>query len=495
MRQNRAVRRTLPVLLITAVALATAATVSAAEWSDIWSLGTPRPEEGTEIAMRDNGEVVVAGWAEIDGRGDNDIVVIKYGSDGSREWVHMYDAGLHNALGYDEPVGVGFDASGNVYVGGKARFQRSGTQDYDYVAIKLDPDGIHQWTRLHDYAGGSSDHGDDTATDMTVDAAGNVWITGDSDGDFLTVKWDASGTELWAARWDTTRSLATAITHDGAGAAYVTGYSQNPTTAEWDYLTIKYDATGTEAWTARHTDASEHEFKPWDIAVDANGNVAVTGHGCVGDLTTPWWDALTVRYTASGVKSWARTYTGTGHDGTFHDEGYAVAFDPDGDVVIAGFATMDGNGTDYLVIQYNGSSGTQRWVKHYSQVPDDADGDSLDYAYDLGIDAAGQIHVVGRLVIDWGGMGRDDTYGIVTYSNTGTVLQTRTFDANPALPFIDEALAVAVTGAGDLAVTGAASPAQTDPFPDIGTTVVYNGLGACLFCDGFESGTTSAWSN
>ena len=99
------------------------------------------------------------------------------------------------------------------------------------------------------------------------------------------------------------------------------------------------------------------------------------------------------------------------------------------------------------------------------------------------------------MVVDWGGIGRDETYGIVTYSNTGTVLATRTFDANPALPFTDEALAIAVTGAGDLAVTGAASPATTDPFPDIGTTVVFNGNGDCLFCDDFESGDTSAWSN
>ncbi len=69
--------------------------------------------------------------------------------------------------------------------------------------------------------------------------------------DYLTIKYDPSGNELWTARsdWDGFFDQGYAIDADGSGNLYVVGGSSNGTGHNWDVLTIKYDAaSGAELW-------------------------------------------------------------------------------------------------------------------------------------------------------------------------------------------------------------------------------------------------------
>ena len=65
------------------------------------------------------------------------------------------------------------DAAGNVYVTGESGGVGSGL---DYATLKYDPSGKLLWEKRYN---GPGNH-DDGATAMAVDAAGNVYVTGES---------------------------------------------------------------------------------------------------------------------------------------------------------------------------------------------------------------------------------------------------------------------------------------------------------------------------
>src|SRR5262245_47766667 len=90
-----------------------------------------------------------------------------------------------------------------------------------------------------------------------VDAAGDVYVTGSSYGangqpDYATVKYSSSGETLWVRRYDGPEAnwdVATELVLDAAGNVYVTGHSNGSNS--FDYVTIKYDSAGEQQWLAR----------------------------------------------------------------------------------------------------------------------------------------------------------------------------------------------------------------------------------------------------
>nr|MBA3726504.1 hypothetical protein [Armatimonadota bacterium] len=90
---------------------------------------------------------------------------------------------------------------------------------------------------------------------LAVDAAGNVYVTGFSNGaggfpnDYATIKYDSNGNQLWVARYNgpgNSSDGASALAVDAAGNVYVTGTSYGAGTGD-DYTTIKYVQGATAA--------------------------------------------------------------------------------------------------------------------------------------------------------------------------------------------------------------------------------------------------------
>src|SRR5262245_9339062 len=114
---------------------------------------------------------------------------------------------------------------------------------------------------------------------IAADGQGNVYVTGSSSrspwsgfGDFVTVKYDASGRQLWLARSQgEDQSQPTAIAVDGSGNSYVIGRRSRGTAI------IKYDPEGNEVWKGAYSGDPRAESDPYHLAVDAAGNVYVAG--------------------------------------------------------------------------------------------------------------------------------------------------------------------------------------------------------------------------
>lgn len=89
--------------------------------------------------------------------------------------------------------------------------------------------------------------------------------------------------------------LARAMAVDANGNVYVTGQSHPPDGSSFDIVTIKYDTGGNLKWTEQYNGPGNGYDEPTGIAVDSSGNVYVTGRS-LGDDT--FEDYVTLKYPA-----------------------------------------------------------------------------------------------------------------------------------------------------------------------------------------------------
>ena len=278
--------------------------------------------------------------------------------------------------GNDYATDIAVDNEGNIYV--------TGGSEGDYLTIKYDADGNKLWEARYNGTGNGADY----AEAMAVDANGNVYVTGSSwgnDVDYATVKYNSGGVLQWEARYNgigTDRPAALAI--DGNGNVYVTGASEG---TFWDYATIKYDANGNQIWVASYTTPDTFGFS-YDqakaIAVDAVGNVYVTGD-IDDDSEYGTTDYGTIKYNSNGVKVWEARYGAFGYDNA-----NAIAIDAGGNVYVTG----DSRG-DYATIKYN-SNGGKVWEARYN-----SSNNGYDVANALVVDGNGNVYVTGRSADDY----------------------------------------------------------------------------------------------
>jgi len=395
-------------------------------------------DRATALAVDAAGNVYVTGNSVGSGI-SNDYATVKYNASGVEQWVARY-TGPGNLA-----TALAVDTAGNVYVAG---YSRSGTSLYDYATVKYNASGVEQWVARYNGPGNS----DDSATALAVDAAGNVYVTGYSGGastssDYATVKYNASGVEQWVARYSYTgpgnsADSATALAVDAAGNVYVTGNSLSSVTFD-DYATVKYNASGVEQWVARYNGPGNSDDSATALAVDAAGNVYVTGYS-FGSVTSS--DYVTVKYNASGVEQWVARYNGPRSS---VDRATALAVDAAGNVYVAGNSLGSGTSSDYATVKYN-ASGVEQWVARYN-----GPGNSADSATALAVDAAGNVYVTGYSL----GSGTFDDYATVKYNASGVEQWVARY--NGPRNSDDRATALAVDAAGNVYVTGYSGSAGT----------------------------------
>ena len=292
------------------------------------------------------------------------------------------------------------------------------------------------------YLGGS---GFEVCYDVAIDATGNAYVAGSTtltdfptttgavqtasggSADAIVAKVDPTGsgliysTYLGGAAADEGYGIAV----DGAGNAYVTGYTSStnfPTTAgafrtsfsgNIDAFVTKVNANGSTLAYSTYLGGSGYERAP-GIAVDAAGNAYVTGFTDSANFpTTPGaiqtnfagsanpdaaYDAFVTKLNPMGSGLIYSTYLGGG----VVDVGYEIAIDADGNAYVTGytassnfptttgaFQTVQSGYADAFVTKVNpGGTGLL-----YSTF---LGGGNNDLGYGIAVNAAGHILVAGR---------------------------------------------------------------------------------------------------
>jgi hypothetical protein len=275
--------------------------------------------------------------------------------------------GVPNTGADDVVFATARDASGNAVVGGVVNGNVQGYSVFTgdlFLAKYSRDDGTEIWEQTFPSDGHA------VARSVAVDGMGNVIAVGHFNGlldfagtmftsadsgqstDLFVVKLDAAGAVVWAkAIGDNSSQFAVAVTVDAAGDIYLTGGIQgtanfgggscNITSAGgYDVFVAKLNAAGTCQWGKKYGDANNDQFG-WGIAAIPGGEVAVVGEfeGAAnfgaGLNTTSLGssDVFVMRIkNTDGNSVWAKQFGDAGYQ-----TAYSVAADAQGaNLVVAG---------------------------------------------------------------------------------------------------------------------------------------------------------------
>lgn len=235
-------------------------------WMRQW--GTGHADGCRDVFVEMSGNIVVSGYE------GTSTFVRKLDSAGNQLWAR-YPAGARDGNG------VAADASGNVVVVGYGNVPGSPNPGGQNANVsKLSPTGQLVWQR----ALGSDEY--DTAEAVVIDAAGNIYVTGETQGqmgasfggryDVFLAKLDPNGNSVWTAQLGVGHAgydYGRDITIGPDGDIYIVG---DGTSAAGTHLRIlRYSPDGElVATNTVRTSASEFGY---GIDVDARGNVYVSG--------------------------------------------------------------------------------------------------------------------------------------------------------------------------------------------------------------------------
>jgi len=243
------------------------------------------------VALDGSGNAIVVGM-EKTAVSLEDWLVRKYSPSGSLVWSESYNSEANNS---DIAYGVAVNSSGEIAVVG-SEFRGDIGEGYNWLVRKYNSSGILQWSRS--YNNPETANGADSASGCSFDRNGNLFVAGYTDNqdsgtgfDMMVVKYDASGNVAWSrtyGRLTNDNEQATAVGADADGNCLVAVSADNnittPTTGT-DWLIIKYDGSGNQLWASPYSGPSPDSNAggtggvdvPTSMVVDSRGNAVVAG--------------------------------------------------------------------------------------------------------------------------------------------------------------------------------------------------------------------------
>jgi hypothetical protein len=293
----------------------------------------------------------------------------------------------------------------------------------------IDPTPVLNW--------GTYFGGDESCTYMTIDAASNVFIVGDSGfgsisttgayqttitagPDAYIAKFNSNGGIMWATYYGgNSMEECTRVCTDNSGNIFVTDYTnssnvmastgayQTSLAGTRDCFLAKFNTSGFRIWGTFYGGIEYSEEQSFGICTDPIGNVFITGvtNSTSGIATSgahqtsfsgsTAYDAFLAKFDANGNILWATYYGDNNNDG-----GQNVSCDKLGNVFLLGYSDSYygiatpgayqytlATSVDAFIVKFN-PSGTRLWGTYYG-------GYATEFLGDIKVDASNNAIICG----------------------------------------------------------------------------------------------------
>jgi len=333
-------------------------------------------------------------------------------------------------------VSTALDGSGNAYVVGSVYAGRDGQTaigDADILLVKYNSQGSKQWSLISGTT--ESDFAEDIAATGTGNLYVTGYTYGTLSGqvsagevDIILMKYDSSGDLQWQKQIGTAQSdFGAGIAVDGSENVYLAGHTygslQGTNVGSKDLVLMKFNAAGITQWIRQlgNNEGADATLADGtyavDLAIDSSGGVYVAGFTTSeldGNTSSGETDAFITKYGADGSKIWTTQVGSTGIDYT-----ESVVVDSNDNVLLTGYTFGDLAGftnvgfTDFFVIKLN-SLGTVQWTQQLGTA-------DTDYIYGVAVDQANNVYLGGHTL---GSLNGDSAGGfdliLVKYDSSGT---------------------------------------------------------------------------
>ncbi len=402
--------------------------------------------------------------------------------------------------GFGNMCSIGWYTSANITFG-PVTLTNAGSGTGDVFLVKHDAAGNALWAKTFGGIDG------DVGNGISVDASGNIYITGwyssptitfgtytltnsgSSTSDIFIVKLNQAGTTLWAKNaGGALADRGLSIKFDASGNVFVTGGFSSATAnfgstvltnagTSNDFFIAKYDTNGNELW-AKSAGGSSPDVG-YSVATDTLGNAYVTGMfsstsinfgtGALTNAGAATQDLFAVKYNASGTAVWSSR-----HGGSADDYGNGIAVKKNNVYITGGFVspsisfggtTLNNAGTatsDVLTVKFD-LAGNTIWGAGAGDIDSEA-GNAI------ALDAFGNVFICGY-------------YG----SNT---LMWGTNSLTNNSPGTREVFVASYTYGG---ATGWIASATGGVYDEIGYGVAVNGAGTDVYAAGMFNSYTGTF--
>ncbi|MBA4312680.1 MAG: hypothetical protein C0417_08625 [Chlorobiaceae bacterium] len=332
-------------------------------WSSRYSNNGNNSPQG--FSQDDSGNVIVTGITTT-----IDMMycsTVKYAPDGNQRWQSRYLLG-----GATAPIDMKLDNSGNIFIGGFCIFQN--TSD-DLMVLKIDPSGKDIWNQLYNGPGTSSA----IAENLLVDNKGDVYVTGMIGDGIGLIKLNSKSEILWEAFKE--KAIFTDIAQDSTGNIYVGATKQGYSTR--DFLIIKYNPQGEELWVQQYDASGKHNNFLSDIAVYDSNAIYIAGYSYISNEEL---NGTLVKLNQYGNIEWMRLYDGPAHSEDFFVN---IVIDQKGNICVTGGSTGVETLKDMVLIKFD-SDGKEIWKQLYNGL---ANGN--DFSRAIFVDNFGNVYIGG----------------------------------------------------------------------------------------------------
>jgi hypothetical protein len=335
-------------------------------WGWAKSAGGNNVDCGLNTATDNSGNVYVAGYFKSPTITFNtttltktsfteDIFVVKYDNNGNVLWAKSIGVPGNENLSFCLSTSITVDANGNCILTGNfngssitfdaTTLINESDNLYNFFVVKYNTNGDVVWANC------SKDSDDAESYSIGIDSYGNSYLTGyfttdiisfgsivlkgtvtevGLHGGFFLVKYDPSGTVLWARCFGTNggdKSFSIGV--DPIGNSYICGHIQGTsltfgsitlttTSSYGGIFLVKFDPSGNAIWAKTAEQSGFGGAYCYDICVGDTGNALVTGVfesstitfgatilTCI--TTYPFATAFFVKYDPDGNALWAKT--------------------------------------------------------------------------------------------------------------------------------------------------------------------------------------------